>query len=66
MIIFYINQLLTLAGYKETNEELQAALMSKSVIEGRTLLNNTNNNSLAAEFEAMSENEVSRYLYILW
>ena len=50
-------------GYKETNEELQAALMSKSVIEGRTLLNNTNNNSLAAEFEAMSENEVIIILF---
>jgi len=48
--------------YKETNEELQAALMSKSVIEGRTLLNNTNNNSLAAEFEAMSENEMRKAL----
>ena len=32
--------------------------MSKSLEEGRTLLNQANNNSLAAEFEAMSENEV--------
>ena len=45
-------------GYKESNEELQAQLVSKSLEEGRTLLNHANNNSLAAEFEAMSENEV--------
>ena len=32
--------------------------MSKSLEEGRTLLSQANNNSLAAEFEAMSENEV--------
>merc|ERR550539_2381923 len=46
--------------YKENNEELQAQLVSKSLEEGRTLLNHANNNSLAAEFEAMSENEVSK------
>ena len=45
-------------GYKESNEELQAQLVSKSLEEGRTLLSQANNNSLAAEFEAMSENEV--------
>ena len=47
-------------GYKENNEELQAQLVSKSLEEGRTLLNHANNNSLAAEFEAMSENEVRK------
>ena len=45
-------------GYKESNEELQAALVSKSLEEGRTLLNDTQDKSLAAEFDAMSENEV--------
>ena len=47
------------AGYKESNEELQAALVSKSLEEGRTLLNDTQDKSLAAEFDAMSENEVN-------
>merc|ERR1719225_2412004 len=45
--------------YKEGNEELQAALVTKSLEEGRTLLNDTHDRSLAAEFDAMSENEVS-------
>jgi len=48
--------------YKESNEELQAQLVSKSLEEGRTLLNHANNNSLAAEFEAMSENEMRKAL----
>lgn len=48
--------------YKENNEELQAQLVSKSLEEGRTLLNHANNNSLAAEFEAMSENEMRKAL----
>merc|ERR1719412_1586678 len=56
MIHFLVNFLIFL-GYKENNEELQAQLVSKSLEEGRTLLNHANNNSLAAEFEAMSENE---------
>ena len=54
----FIILIIYLLGYKESNEELQAALVSKSLEEGRTLLNHANNNSLAAEFEAMSENEV--------
>ena len=49
-----------ISGYKESSEELQAALVTKSLEEGRTLLDNTNNRSLAAEFEAMSENEVNK------
>merc|ERR1712029_707656 len=48
--------------YKESSEELQAALVSKSLEEGRTLLNSTDNKSLAQEFEAMSENETPEYL----
>jgi len=48
--------------YKESTEELQAALVSKSLEEGRTLLNNTNDRSLAAEFDAMSENETPEHL----
>ena len=55
---------LVFIGYKESNEELQAQLVSKSLEEGRTLLNHAaNNNSLAAEFEAMSENEV-KFLFV--
>ena len=47
------------AGFHENNEELQAAMLNKGLEEGRTLLSNPQHtNSLAAEFEAMSENEV--------
>jgi len=48
---------------RENNEELQAQMLNKGLEEGRTLLmNQAHNNSLAAEFEAMSENETSEYL----
>ena len=48
-----------LSGCHENNEELQAAMLNKGLEEGRSLLNNPQHtNSLAAEFEAMSENEV--------
>ena len=51
--------LITCAGFHENNEELQAAMLNKGLEEGRTLLSNPQHtNSLAAEFEAMSENEV--------
>jgi len=44
--------------FHESNEELQAAMLNKGLEEGRSLLNNPQHtNSLAAEFEAMSENE---------
>merc|ERR1712032_485733 len=44
--------------FHENNEELQAAMLNKGFEEGRSLLNNPQHtNSLAAEFEAMSENE---------
>ena len=47
------------SGFHENNEELQAAMLNKGLEEGRSLLNNPQHtNSLAAEFEAMSENEV--------
>ena len=59
-VLLPCSQFLLFLGYKENNEELQAQLVSKSLEEGRTLLNHANNNSLAAEFEAMSENEVRR------
>jgi hypothetical protein len=50
---------LTFAGLHENNEELQAQMLNKGLEEGRTLLmNQAHNNSLAAEFKAMSENEV--------
>jgi len=47
----------------ENNEELQAAMLNKGLEEGRSLLNNPQHtNSLAAEFEAMSENEMRKAL----
>ena len=50
---------LSVSGCHENNEELQAAMLNKGLEEGRSLLNNPQHtNSLAAEFEAMSENEV--------
>ena len=53
--------LINCAGFHENNEELQAAMLNKGLEEGRTLLSNPQHtNSLAAEFEAMSENEVRR------
>ena len=58
--IFLPSHFLTFAGLHENNEELQAQMLNKGLEEGRTLLmNQAHNNSLAAEFEAMSENEVS-------
>ena len=48
------------SGLEEGNEELQAQMLNRSLTEGRQLLvSQAHNNSLAAEFEAMSENEVS-------
>lgn len=63
-----------LSGCHENNEELQAAMLNKGLEEGRSLLNNPQHtNSLAAEFEAMSENEVrviskklGIYLCLFW
>ena len=50
---------MAISGFHENNEELQAAMLNKGLEEGRSLLNNPQHtNSLAAEFEAMSENEV--------
>jgi len=52
--------------FHENNEELQAQMLNKGLEEGRTLLmNQAHNNSLAAEFEAMSENEVRLLQVIL-
>jgi len=49
--------------YQENNEELQAQMLNKGLEEGRTLLANpAHTNSLAAEFEAMSENEMRKAL----
>jgi len=62
MVWLVLNTDVVISGYKESTEELQAALVSKSLEEGRTLLNNTNDRSLAAEFDAMSENEMRKAL----
>lgn len=56
-----------LSGFHENNEELQAAMLNKGLEEGRSLLNNPQHtNSLAAEFEAMSENEVGMNTFDLF
>ena len=48
-----------MSGFRESNEELQAQMLNKGLEEGRSLLANpAHNNSLAAELEAMDENEV--------
>lgn len=47
---------------RETNDELQAQLFSRGLEEGRTLLNeHLANNSLAAEFEVMSQDDVRHF-----
>jgi len=43
---------------RESNDELQAQLFSRGLEEGRTLLNEHNDNSLAAEFEVMSQEDI--------
>ncbi|XP_069186729.1 rab11 family-interacting protein 3 isoform X6 [Procambarus clarkii] len=45
----------------EQVEDLQAQLLTSRLEEGRTLVTATNNNSLAAEFEAMTSEEDSLY-----
>jgi len=47
---------------QDSNEELHAQMLNKGLEEGRNLLNNQSDNSLAAEFEAMSENEMRKAL----
>lgn len=48
----------SLLGLEEQNEELQAAVLTRGVEEGRHLLNGTLN-SLAQELEEMSQAQVS-------
>lgn len=45
----------------EQVEDLQAQLLTSRLEEGRTLVTSTNNNSLAAEFEAMTSEEGALY-----
>jgi hypothetical protein len=50
------------ADLQETNEELQAQMLTRSLEEGRNLLTGVGNgNSLAEELEAMSAQEVGEY-----
>jgi len=50
------------ADLQETNEELQAQMLTRSLEEGRNLLTGVGNgNSLAEELEAMSAQEVGQY-----
>lgn len=46
----------------EQVEDLQAQLLTSRLEEGRTLVTATNNNSLAAEFEAMTSEELKKSL----
>eukprot|EP00096_Caligus_rogercresseyi_P009079 TRINITY_DN3019_c0_g3_i3.p1 TRINITY_DN3019_c0_g3~~TRINITY_DN3019_c0_g3_i3.p1 ORF type:complete len:454 (-),score=76.84 TRINITY_DN3019_c0_g3_i3:538-1899(-) len=46
----------------ETNEELQAQMLNRGLEEGKILLNGPSDDSLAAEFEAMNENEIRNAL----
>jgi Rab11 family-interacting protein 3/4 len=46
----------------ESNEELQAQMLNKGLDEGMKIMQETHNSSLAAEFEAMSENEMRKAL----
>lgn len=47
---------------RDANEELQAQLLNSSIAEGRSLLHYGEGTSLAAEFEAMSKDEVMEAL----
>ncbi|XP_050739981.1 rab11 family-interacting protein 4B-like isoform X2 [Eriocheir sinensis] len=49
-------------GLAEQVEDLQAQLLTSHLEEGRTLVTATNNNSLAAEFEAMTSEELKKSL----
>ena len=50
------------ADLQETNEELQAQILTRSLEEGRNLLTGVGKgNSLAEELEAMSAQEVGQY-----
>ncbi|KAG0728293.1 Rab11 family-interacting protein 3 [Chionoecetes opilio] len=49
-------------GLLEQVEDLQAQLLTSHLEEGRTLVTSTNNNSLAAEFEAMTNEELKKSL----
>ena len=45
-------------GLNENNEDLQAQMLTNGLDAGMRIISETRNSSLAAEFEAMSENEV--------
>lgn len=49
-------------GLQEQVEELQAQLLTRGLEEGRELVTAVQNNSLAAEFEAMSQEELQKSL----
>ena len=64
VLSFSIRSLIFIAALQETNEELQAQMLTRSLEEGRNLLGVSNGNSLAAELEAMSAQEVSAFLFL--
>lgn len=48
---------------QESNEELQALMLTRGLEEGRSLLLNGTSNSLAQELEAMSQNQVCAHIF---
>ena len=46
------------AGYRESNEELEVALLSRGLEEGRHLLTTQQNSNTAEKIEIMGEDEV--------
>lgn len=63
LLLGFLNWLFsfTSLGLREANDELQAQLFSRGLEEGRTLLSeHLTCNSLAAEFEVMSQDDVSQ------
>jgi len=61
-LFFFLYFSLQFIALREANEELQAQLFSRGLEEGRTLLNEQlASNSLAAEFEVMSGDDVWKH-----
>ena len=61
-LFYFLYCSLQFIALREANEELQAQLFSRGLEEGRTLLNEQlASNSLAAEFEVMSGDDVWKH-----
>ena len=65
---FYLHKCNSLQENKiitETNEELNAQLLANSLQEGRSLVNQGTEISLADEFETLTKDEVSQYYFLM-